>query len=146
MTITCQKENKFSCYLDCLESFFKDAGLPITRQMIICDFPMECHKGLNNEGEFTFTEGNNQKLACKYRINVEWPPKATKFEDLQEGHFIFAKNMQRQGCRHVVRFSNYESGDKINVMDPKKGSFDYWTAQDFKDFDCFVFNVSSPAN
>jgi hypothetical protein len=65
-----RQKTDWSCYLARLESFFSDCGEAVTQSTIIDDFPMESHKGLENEGEFDFTIDNNNKLCATYEIQI----------------------------------------------------------------------------
>jgi len=140
MTIISQGNNQYSCYLDCLESFFSDSGLKVTRQTIIDDFPSETHKGQANEGLFEFTELNNEKLQTKYDFVIV--PRHGNFHELRVGDFIRALSMKNQNRDHIVRFVRYLDEGQIEVMDPKLGRFDRWTQNEFVAFKCILYNVS----
>lgn len=136
------QDTDFSCYLACLESFFKDADRTVTQESIIDSFPIECHRGLANEGEFDFNETNNTKLEEHYGIRIKSKPKPALFADLNHSDFIGAENMKGQGVHHIVRFESRICSDKIRVMDPRNGSFEDWTEADFNNYKCYVFSVS----
>jgi hypothetical protein len=136
------QQNEFTCFLACMESFFKDAGNDTTQQKIIEDFPIECHQGLWNEGVFDFDSTNRAKLAAKYSLKISEIVEAPEFDSLKSGDFIGAERMKDQNSHHIVRFVEFSGNDKIKVMDPKTGDFDFWSKEEFSRYKCYILNVS----